>query len=287
MNDLFDIKGALYASVTVCDVTFYDLVCGNPVIHFDTLKMSNLEGTAEATDITGGQGNAVLASINHTKALNLSMEDALVSMSYLAVITGGTVVKSDANTKISIVANEEVVATEDGIKLTHTMPGGTVLWLAEVNDRGEISERKARFDAPAGTDIQDIELTDVNWKPSTYKLEEGKTYRVFYNYELGENTNARELTVFADKFSKSFRMVGDTTLYNRKTGKNEACQIEIPILKLDDNYTLTFDASGEAATFALNGKALADDKRRLLIVRIYNEDGTVDGEECLLPVASI
>ena len=48
---MLDIQGRKYASVTVCDVTLYDLVTKYPVMYFDTLKVTTLEGTAEVTDI--------------------------------------------------------------------------------------------------------------------------------------------------------------------------------------------------------------------------------------------
>lgn len=285
-NGLFDIRGEKYASVTCANVTLYDLVCGSPVIHFDTLKMSNLEGTAEITKINGGQGNAVLAAISHTKALTVSMEEALVTMSYLAVITGGEVVTADATHKIVIKTNEEITATETGLSLSHALPAEGTLWLAE-SVNGVISERKARFDAPAGSAVQDIALNASTWSPSSYTLTAGTTYRVFYEYELGDGDVARELTVFADKFSKTYKFVGDTVLYNTRTGRNEAFQIEIPRLKLDDAYTLTFDAAGEAATFNLNGEALADDSKRLIIFRLYNEDEGSDADGCILEGSSI
>ena len=66
---MLDIQGRKYASVTVCDVTLYDLVTKYPVMYFDTLKVTTLEGTAEVTDIQGGQGNATLASVSHSKAI--------------------------------------------------------------------------------------------------------------------------------------------------------------------------------------------------------------------------
>ena len=67
---MLDIQGRKYASVTVCDVTLYDLVTKYPVMYFDTLKVTTLEGTAEVTDIQGGKGNATLASVSHRPTTN-------------------------------------------------------------------------------------------------------------------------------------------------------------------------------------------------------------------------
>lgn len=281
-NGLFDIRGRQYATVTVADVVFYDLVCGNPVIKFDTLTLSTVEQSATQTNVQGGKGNPVLAVITSDKVVNLSLENALMSMGYLSVITGGDIAKSGNGNKILISTNEKVTATTTGISLKHAIPAGSTLWLAEIVD-GVISERKARYDAPAGSAVQDITLSDANWKPSTYAITSGKEYQVFYTYELSQVNEASELTIFADKFSKTYRMVGDTELYNTATGKNEALQIEVPRLKLDDSYTLSLSAAGDAATFNLSGTALADDEKRLIIYRLYDEAGNAgEAEDCLL-----
>lgn len=285
-NGLFDIRGRQYATITVADVVFYDLICGNPVIKFDTLTLSTVEQSSTQTNVQGGKGNPILAVINSDKVVNLTLENALMSMGYLSVITGGEITKSGDGKKVTISTNEVVTATAEGIELKHAMPGGSTLWLAELTN-GIISERKARYDAPAGSSAQDITLADANWKPSTYTIEAGKTYQVFYTYELTEVNEASELTVFADKFSKTYRMVGDTELYNTATGRNEAFQIEVPRLDLDDSYTLTLSAAGEAATFNLSGTALADDQKRLIIYRLYDEEGSAIEEDCLLKELSV
>ena len=276
---MFEIMGRKYASVTCADVVLYDLVCGNPVAKFDTLKLSTIEQTADTNDVQGGKGNPILARIPSNKQVNLTIQDAVMSMTYLAVVTGGEVVKSNDETAIRIAFNEKVTATEEGLALAHKMPANTTLWLAEVKD-GIISERKARYDAPA--EIQTVALADAQWRPSDYTIEAGKEYQVFYNYDITTVDEARELTVFSDVFAKTYRFVGDTELYNTFTGRNDALQIEVPRFALDNNYTFELNADGTAAVFDMNGTALADDDKRLIIYRIYDDKGDVGEEtECI------
>lgn len=278
---MFEIMGRKYASVTCADVVLYDLVCGNPVAKFDTLKMSSVEQTADTNDVQGGKGNPILARIPSNKQVNLTIQDAVMSMTYLAVVTGGEVVNSGAETAIRIAFNEKVKATAEGIKLSHEMPQGTTLWLAEVNN-GIISERKARFDsAKDGGSIDVITLEDPNWRPGDYTIEEGKEYQIFYNYDISTADQAKELTVFSDMFAKTYRLVGDTELYNTATGRNDALQIEVPRFALDNNYTFELNADGTAAVFDMNGAALADDDKRLIVYRIYNGQETGEATECI------
>lgn len=276
---MFEIMGRKYASVTCADVVLYDLVCGNPVAKFDTLKLSTIEQTADTNDVQGGKGNPILARIPSNKQVNLTIQDAVMSMTYLAVVTGGEVVKSSDETAIRIAYNEKITATEDGLALSHTMPASTTLWLAEVKD-GVISERKARYDAPDAT--KTVALGDAQWRPSDYTIEAGKEYQVFYNYDITTADEARELTVFSDVFAKTYRFVGDTELYNTYTGRNDALQIEVPRFALDNSYTFELNADGTAAVFDMNGTALADDDKRLIVYRIYDDKGNAGEEtECI------
>ena len=82
-------------------------------------------------------------------------------------------------------------------------------------------------------------------------------------------------------FAKTYRFVGDTELYNTFTGRNDALQIEVPRFALDNNYTFELNADGTAAVFDMNGTALADDDKRLIVYRIYGENGTGEATECI------
>ena len=109
---MLDIQGRKYASVTVCDVTLYDLVTKYPVMYFDTLKVTNLEGTAEVTEIQGGKGNATLASVSHSKAINVQFDDAIMTMSSLAVLTGGELKEGTDDDEIVMLETEIVIVAD-------------------------------------------------------------------------------------------------------------------------------------------------------------------------------
>ena len=87
----------------VADVSFYDIDVGadasataayaaikgkTPVIEFDTLKVSNIESTAENSDARGGKGNAALISWDYGREVTVTIEDALMSMECLALLFG-------------------------------------------------------------------------------------------------------------------------------------------------------------------------------------------------------
>ena len=102
----------------VADVHFFDVVDtvltvqdaidtyitgeATPVITFDTLKVSNIESTAENSEARGGKGNAALISWDYGREVTVTLEDALLSMQTLSLLfennpTGTDNVIIDAN----------------------------------------------------------------------------------------------------------------------------------------------------------------------------------------------
>ena len=97
----------------VADVTFYTIAedpssatgvkQGTEVLKFDTLKVSNIESTAESSEARGGKGNAALISWDYGREITVTLEDALLSMETLALLFENDTTNSD--NKITINAN--------------------------------------------------------------------------------------------------------------------------------------------------------------------------------------
>lgn len=72
-----------------------------PVFTLDTLKVSNIEFTAEQSDARGGKGNAPLIIWDYGREATVTIEDALMSMDTLQAMfgdaTNDTVVTINAN----------------------------------------------------------------------------------------------------------------------------------------------------------------------------------------------
>ena len=66
------------------------LTDNKPDLEFTTLKVSNLEFTAEQADARGGKGNAKLISWDHSRETTLTLEDALLSADCLKKLFGST-----------------------------------------------------------------------------------------------------------------------------------------------------------------------------------------------------
>jgi len=272
---MLDIQGRKYASVTVCDVTLYDLVTKYPVMYFDTLKVNTFEGSAEVTDIQGGKGNPTLASVSHTKEINVQFDDAIMTMSSLALLTGGELREGTDEKKI-VMMESELIHVEDGaetIVLSRKARKGSYVYIAQMMEG--ILSTATRTEDPLAEETNTISFSDFhNYKEDSTIGD--ATFRVFYEYEMGFPTKTDELTeitVLADKFAGTYRFIGDTLLFNQYTGLNDIFQIEIPRLKLDSSFSFNLNAATEAVVFSFKGKALRDDEGQMIKFRQLRQEG--------------
>ena len=279
---MLDIQGRKYAAVTVCDVTLYDLVTKYPVMYFDTLQVTSIDGTTEVTEIQGGKGNPILASVSHSKNIDVQFDDAIMTMSSLAILTGGELSNASDTAKITMTQTEiiDIAADNNGsITLSEAVKANSYVYIGKIIN-GIVSTVTRTTDKVEGGSNTILIEDFYNFANAEEDIT-GK-YRVFYEYELGvadaEGRDLSELTVLADKFAGTYRFIGDTMLFNQFTGLNDLFQIEIPRLKLDGSFSFSLNAAVEAVVFSFKGKALRDDFGKMIIFRNLTQEGKTGDE---------
>lgn len=105
-----------FGMITVLDATFYDVTTGVPLIHFDTLKMSNISSEGQQKEIRGGQGAELLLTYDFGRTANIEVTDALASMYSLEYLWGG---------QIDSAATFDFPKRREGVVITNTL--GAVL----------------------------------------------------------------------------------------------------------------------------------------------------------------
>ena len=121
-----------------------------PVLYFDSLKTSSLEGAATTVYAQGGRGNSRLIAWEGEKTLTFNMEDALLSPESFAVLSGAGLIEKEKikekDTKIKTtselpgvdqyqVYNEDIILKDNnnneyyviGEAIEYTVPGDTLL----------------------------------------------------------------------------------------------------------------------------------------------------------------
>jgi len=71
-----------------------------PVIYFDTLKTSSLEGAATTVYANGGRGNARLVAWEGERTITFTMEDALISAEGFMILSGAGLIAATSDKPI-------------------------------------------------------------------------------------------------------------------------------------------------------------------------------------------
>lgn len=250
---------------------------GDIVLFLDTLKVSTIETTAENTASQGGWGNPKLVQWDYGKEINITLEDALMSLESLRFMLGGAIKKPEENAPVIVRHTEEVVCEDNGV-----LPKPKDhLTNKEMNPKATINHPVRLINLTTGTRTQ-ISTSDTNGlevcgkainfvNPAligmTPAVEEGGTptateqktakgdhIRIFWEEVVtgaeGQES-AVEVTISPDTFPGTYRVVGDTFMRSEKTGKDEPFQFVINKAKVQSNVTLTLQAEGDPTTFEM------------------------------------
>lgn len=244
-----------YGLKEVANVTFYDIKTGKPVLFLDSLKVSTIETTAENVEARGGWGNPALITWDYNKEVNVTLEDALFSAASLRTIMGAGIEVASSSAKQTIDINEELTIDSSGkVTLSYTPKANTSVAYLDESDGEYKTVTPATGKATVGT-----------------SSDEGKTMRVFYKTEVdGTTGEAVTITIDANKFGGTYRVVGDTIVRSRETGEDEPFQFVIEKAKVNSEVTFTMEAEGDPATFNLPLRVLKDDHSTMFKLIKYN-----------------
>jgi len=266
---------------------------GDIVLFLDTLKVSTIETTAENTAAQGGWGNPRLVQWDYGKEINITLEDALMSLESLRFMLGGAIKRPSDTGSVFVRHTEEVVAKANGalplpvdhltnepltpkafldhpIKLINLGGGKTEDGKPSpcAGFRTQIVYSKEGTNELAANAIVNFKNPAANNK-STVAIPacNGDHIRIFWDVEVkgeeGEKESAVEVTISPDTFPGTYKVVGDTFMRSEKTGKDEPFQFIINKAKVQSNVTITLQAEGDPSTFEMT----------LNVLRSTNESG--------------
>ena len=266
---------------------------GDIVLFLDTLKVSTIETTAENTAAQGGWGNPKLVQWDYGKEINITLEDALMSLESLRFMLGGAIKKPSATTEVIVRHTEEITCDSDGkivlpkdrndnivypcawtnhpIKLINLSTGArTQIAVANNSTKQYLQEAKVKFVNP-----KLIGGTGEETAP-------GDKIRIFWDERITGDANdpetAVEVTISPDTFPGTYRVVGDTLIRNAN-GADEAFQFVIEKAKVQSNVTITLQAEGDPSTFSMTLNVLRSGNEMMKLVRYGVDESTTSGAE--------
>lgn len=254
---------------------------GDIVLFLDSLKVSTIETNAQDASANGGWGNPRLVSWDYGKEISVTLEDALVSLESLRFMLGGQIKTPKTEDTVLVRHTDEVICKVAGKLPLPTDPITGITMVPKASTAHPIRlinmTKGTRTQLTTGTMSADADIYFYN-KAQGVGSDNGTTTRTGVAPEVGDRvrifwteevagaatgTQALEITIDASTFPGSYRVVGDTFIRSKETGRDEAFQFVINNAKVQSSTTITLQADGDPSTFSMT----------LVAQRATNEDG--------------
>ena len=268
----------LFGIREICDVVFKaksthmignkKFFKGEPVIYFDSLKTSTLEGAATTVYAQGGRGNARLIAWEGDRTLTFTMEDALISPIGISILTGAGLITPKTGEPIYVHATEKVeletgdvtanAVTLNGLKgtpVSKTDKAAADIYVMILKD-GEVDSEPY-----IGTvvDSKVVIKAETGYTPDLTKFHAGDVVLVDY-YVAKTGEGVMQIEIEAGKFGGNF-YVEASTLFRNQDGVDMPAEFIIPNAKVQSNFTFTMAASGDPSTFTFTMDAFPDETK--------------------------
>lgn len=279
-----------YGIREICDVVLKaksKMVVGNkvfykdePVIYFDSLKTSTMEGAATTVYAQGGRGNSRLVAWEGERTVTFTMEDALISTVGLAILTGADVIEASTEVANSAVIQHMtetigVDITKEGAmpeltlaKAAHADGTNDSVYVMLLDENGNPASEPYIYTA-AGT-------TKITAKRATDKAT-AAAKAVLVDYYTKRTSGATQIEITPDKFGGNFYLEA-STLFRDTNGVDMPAEFIIPNCKVQSNFTFTMASSGDPSTFTFTMDAFPDytrwnkEKKVLSVIQIITDE---------------
>ena len=244
-----------------------------PVILFDSLKTSSMEGATSTVYANGGRGNSRLIAWEGEKTVTFTMEDALISPEGLMILTGAGLIEASETETIKVHATERakvasVSAEAVTIELTKAPYIGTgkdyCVYVMLTNSDDEWVTEPYCIGITAEDNVISIPAkngeTDVN---DLTKFHEGDI--VFVDYYVEKKSGVSQIEIAPDSFGGNFYLEA-ATLFRTTSGEDLPAEFIIPNCKVQSNFTFSMASTGDPSTFTFTMDAFPDYTR-------FNPDG--------------
>ena len=292
VREICDVVLRAKAAMKVGEKVFYK---NEPVLYFDSLKTSSMEGAATTVYAQGGRGNARLIAWEGERTVTFTMEDALISPAGFSILTGAGLTKADSNNKIIVHKTEITTIKEKGetdftVELSEAPYFGTTastngpddtadyVYVMLLDENGEVDSEPYIASEVEASNSKIIKVYAADSKKSDDKtfslsseatnhqipnnrvndftnIAKGKT--VLVDYYVAKSSGAFQIDITPDKFGGNFYLEA-STLFRATNGVDMPAEFIIPNCKIQSNFTFTMASSGDPSTFTFTMDAFPD-----------------------------
>ncbi len=313
VREICDVVLRAKATQKIGNKIFYK---NEPVIYFDSLKTSSLEGAATTVYAQGGRGNARLVAWEGERTVTFTMEDALISPAGFMILSGAGLIEASNKAPIYVHSTEQLVlkGASDGEEANFTNESDSVtitiskepaipnagedfIYVMLLDDRGEVSTEPyiaTLVEGGSETEGYKIKIAADNVRKPNYSIrnEEGDGAAhnlanfkagavVLVDYYVKKISNAQQIEITADKFGGNYYLEA-STLFRNTDGVDMPAEFIIPNCKIQSNFTFTMASSGDPSTFTFTMDAFPDytrfnkEKKVLAAIQIIEDGGADD-----------
>ena len=303
VREICDVVLKAKAAQKIGNKVFYK---NEPVLYFDSLKTSSMEGAATTVYAQGGRGNARLVAWEGERTVTFTMEDALISPAGFSILTGaGLIDASDKNIIMHTTEQtDKVVKSENYVEITLSQkpyvktttvtlanentvqidPKEDYIYIMVLDEHGEVksepyiaSELTADITSDTGSNQAEV------WKVRVYASDAGKSDNttrvndlsaftngcvVLVDYYVKHESGAFQIDITPDKFGGNFYLEA-STLFRDTNGVDMPAEFVIPNCKVQSNFTFTMASSGDPSTFTFTMDAFPDYTRWDKTKKVY------------------
>ena len=273
------------------------LDAGMPVLYFDTLKTSSLEGAATTVYAQGGKGNPRLVAWEGDRTVTFTMEDALISPESFSILSGAGFMDASEESKIYVHTTEQVQIKNGTIELKYEPATKGELYIMLMTDDGSIDTKKLPMLIPAENVAKNMTVNGesgiISAWAAAYKadkrhielglhnslvvpvgvgapVEDGnydyidgtnENYAgsvVYVDYYVEATTGVKQIDIEAGKFGGSYYLEASTLFRDQASGDDYPAEFVIPNCKVQSNFTFTMAPSGDPSTFTFTMDAFPD-----------------------------
>ena len=303
VREICDVVLKAKTTQTIGNKKFYP---NEPVIYFDTLKTSSMEGAATTVYAQGGRGNSRLVAWEGERTVTFTMEDALISPEGFKILSGAGLVTATDNTPVYQHVTETIDAQDCSLVnevLKVTLSNKPYLPLDKSDNyvyvmfmkNGEIISEPFIVTQTVEGQPNVIGIADTgelhgttNSKTHEYDAtlptDKTKFDAVLVDYYVEHKSGAQQIEITADKFGGNFYLES-STLFRTQDGKDLPAEFIIPNCKIQSNFTFTMASSGDPSTFTFTMDAFPDytrfdrSKKVLAAIQIIgNTEETVEDD---------
>lgn len=280
---------------TLGNRTFYK---NEPVLYFDTLKTSGLEGAATTVYAQGGRGNPRLIAWEGERTMTFTMEDALISPEGLAILSGAGLISASASAPVyQHITSQVEIKADATIELPNIacyntgVTGQTITGDTDKNYEKNgadifvmILKDGIVINEPCVPKTIAIDTTN-NKTTLTCDAHEGakKGAIALVDYYVKRIGNTQQIEITADKFGGYYYIEASTLFRDEATGQDLPAEFIIPNGKVQSNFNFAMANSGDPSTFtftvdAMPGYTKFDGTKKVLAVIQIIEDAIAEAE---------